>query len=128
METPCPYPARMRLTRASDFSRVYRTGNRAKGAFLTVVAAENGLEHPRLGLSVGKRVCKRAVRRNRVRRLFREAFRLSQHELPAGMDLILIATLKDLEPTLTETRKELVRLARKAAARYLEKVAKEQAG
>lgn len=42
----------------------------------------------RLGLSVPRRVGT-AVKRNRVKRMLREAFRLSQHHLPAGLDLVV---------------------------------------
>jgi ribonuclease P protein component len=106
-----------RIRRARDFQRIYRDGARARGATLSVVALSNALPHARLGLSVGKRCSKSAVRRNRVRRILREAFRLSQADLPAGVDLIVIATASELDPGLAETRVELVHLARKAAAR-----------
>lgn len=107
-----------RVVRGADFQRAYKHGSRARGDVLMVVAVANGLEQPRLGLSVGKRIWKSAVRRNRVRRIFREAFRLSQFELPAGFDLILIPAAKALEPKLEATTEELVRLAAKAAARF----------
>ena len=60
---------------------------RASDGRLTVWARSNGLPHARLGLIVGRKHGN-AVRRNRIKRLLREAFRLSQHLLPAGLDLI----------------------------------------
>jgi ribonuclease P protein component len=38
--------------------------------------------HPRLGLAIATRSCGNAVARNLIKRLARESFRLSQHELP----------------------------------------------
>ncbi len=73
---------RHRLTQARQFQGVYAArASRAAGPFM-VFALPNGLAHPRLGLSVGSRVGG-AVRRNRVKRLLREAFRALQHDLPA---------------------------------------------
>lgn len=115
---------RQRLRRAEDFRRVYRDGARAKGPVLIVVAAPNGLDRSRLGLSVGKSIWRSAVRRNRVRRIFREAFRLSAPELPPGFDFVLIPARKGLRPALDPTRAELVRLARLAVRRLAERSAK----
>ena len=112
-----------RLLRARDFERVYREGSRARGATMTVAAAPNGLGHARLGLSVGKVVWKGAVKRNRVRRLLREAFRLEQAALPAGADLVVIGSTPRVELELAEARRELVQLATKAWKRCLAKAA-----
>lgn len=86
-----------------------------------MVLVANGLEHTRLGLSVGRACWKSAVRRNRVRRVFREAFRLSREELPRGVDLVLIPAAPKLQPELEETRRELVAMAAKARRRYRER-------
>ena len=107
-----------------DFGRVYRDGRRARGSILLVVGAPNGLEHARLGLSVGKKVWKGAVQRNRIRRVFREAFRLSAPDLPP-LDLVLIPAEPRLRPGTAETVQELQRLAHKVARRLAEAAARE---
>lgn len=110
-----------RVVRKGDFERAYKQGSRARGDLLVVVACPNGLTHPRLGLSVGKAIWKGAVQRNRLRRLFREAFRLEQHELPQDCDLVLIPGKPKLEPELGALRAELRKLAHKAALRARER-------
>ena len=114
MPRPLSYPRHLRLVRKNDFERVYREGLRARGATLLVVGAPNGLPHPRLGLSVGKAIWKGAVQRNRVRRIFREAFRLSYPELPVGVDIVMIPAAPRLDPSLAQVSGELVRLAKQA--------------
>lgn len=115
----------MRISSPLDFARAFRRGSRARGSTLVVVIHENGLDHARLGLSIGKVVWKSAVKRNRVRRIFREAFRLEYAGLPTGHDYVLIAAEKRLEPTLEETRSELAKLAHKAQRRLAERRAQE---
>jgi ribonuclease P protein component len=93
------------LRRPSDFQRVYDRRRSAADARLVVYACENGLPYTRLGLSVSRKVGP-AVYRNRLRRLYREAFRLTRAQLPTGLDLVLIprsasaATLEELKQAL----------------------------
>lgn len=120
MKRPLGFPRQFRVVRKADFARAYKEGRRARGALLLVVGTPNGLPYPRLGLSVGKRIWRGAVQRNRVRRIFREAFRLAVPELPPGLDLVLVPAAPALEPELLATQQELVRLAHKVARRLVE--------
>jgi ribonuclease P protein component len=115
MTTPKPltFPQSRRMKTPAEFDRCYKRKRSASDDVLIVYACENGLGHPRLGCSVSKKVGN-AVVRNRYKRLFREAFRLSQHELPAGVDFILIPR-PGPEPTLEALRASLLKLATHAA-------------
>lgn len=121
------FPKTARVVSRRDFERAYSQGLRVRGALLTVVLVENGLAHSRLGLSIGKSIWKGAVQRNRVRRIFREAFRLAQHELPSGFDVIAIAARPKLEPQLEATRSEWIALMHKGAARWRASTPEERA-
>jgi len=121
MRSKLGFHPRMRLRSERDFQRAYREGSRAHGRWLRVVAVANGGEWTRLGLSVGRRIWSDAVPRNRLRRLFREAFRTTYLQLPRGVDLILIPSEPRLAPTLEDLRAELPRLAAKAFRRFQEK-------
>jgi ribonuclease P protein component len=56
---------------------------------LTVFIAPNKFGFPRIGVVVRKSTGT-AVVRNRIKRLFREAFRLSQIDIPADFDYIIM--------------------------------------
>jgi ribonuclease P protein component len=113
------FPQSRRMKTPAEFERCYARKKSASDGVLVVYACENGLPHPRLGCSVSKKVGN-AVVRNRYKRLFREAFRLAQHDLPAGVDLILIPR-PGPEPTIDAVKESLVRLAKQAARKLTPK-------
>ena len=82
------YAKRHRLQHALQFDAVYAAKTRESRGPLMVFALPNGLNHPRLGLSVGRKIGI-APKRNRIKRLLREAFRLLQHDLPRGYDIVI---------------------------------------
>ncbi len=85
---------RPRLSRSSDFQRIYRQGSSTASRFLVLYSfrrpAEVSAEGPRLGLSVSKKMGG-AVVRNRVKRLLREAFGSVREQLAEDHDFVLIA-------------------------------------
>jgi len=83
--TPRRFPRSRRLTKATEFSEVFAARLRRSNGPITLHARPNGLDRPRLGLSIGRRVGA-AVRRNRLKRHLREAFRLTMDNLPHGRD------------------------------------------
>ena len=74
---------------APDFKRVFARPQRSVDACFTVLAIEAGQQMARLGLAVSKKQARRAVDRNRLKRLIRECFRHRRHEL-AGIDIVVL--------------------------------------
>ena len=110
-----------RLRSPLEFARVYDGGQRAGDGHLLVFAAANELEITRFGLSVSRKHGN-AVKRARIKRLLREAFRLSQHELPQGLDLIL-SPRQGSAAGRDDYRRSLVRNAERLARRFAPKEA-----
>ena len=81
-------PPERRMRRPAEFKRAYAAGKRLGNEFFTVNAQPNGLACARLGMSIAARILRRAVDRNRVRRLIRESFRVHQQGLPA-IDIVI---------------------------------------
>ena len=91
------FARRYRLTKTDEFSSVFgfRRAIRGKLLMLHYQPRPEGSNEARLGLVVGKKLLKRAVDRNRVKRIIREQFRRVRPELPA-LDLIVRLAVKPL--------------------------------
>jgi ribonuclease P protein component, eubacterial len=83
-------PREARLCRPSDFEALRSNSGRAGGRCFHLRYRRNELPHARLGLAISKRVSKRAVERNRIKRLVRESFRRVRHLLPP-IDVMVMA-------------------------------------
>ncbi len=75
---------RYRLLKTEDFSSVFALRHLKSRPAVQVWQKPNGLPHPRLGLVVAKKTAKRANRRNYMKRVLREWFRLNRHRLAAN--------------------------------------------
>lgn len=102
-----------RLRRPADFRRCYERRCTTASDWLLVYGCKNGLPYSRVGLSVARKWGK-AHDRNRVRRLYREAFRLSKEVIPKGLDFILIPRQTE-DLTLAELLATLPRLTQQVA-------------
>jgi len=80
-----------RITKKSEFLKIGQNGVRYKTQnFLIIIFSRKNSELRRLGISVSKKVGG-AVKRNRVKRLLREFFRLNKGQLPAACDFLFVA-------------------------------------
>lgn len=85
-----------RLARSSEINRVFKQGKRHNCGVFLLIGAKQQTEQlsrkvPRVCVVVSKRVSKRAVDRNLLKRRFRALYRENQSLIPADLDIILIA-------------------------------------
>jgi len=89
MSRPLTFPRSHRVRTPREYAAVYDAGVRESRGPILVYSLANGLAHSRMGLSVSRKVGT-APKRNRIRRLLREAFRHMQHDLPCGYDWVIV--------------------------------------
>ncbi|MHC5037994.1 MAG: ribonuclease P protein component [Planctomycetota bacterium] len=103
------FPKALRLQKLTQFDRVFREGKRISDTRMMLVYAPNGLTHSRIGIVAGRKVG-RAVERNRVKRVLREAFRLHRERLSAGYDFVVVPRKVKTDWTLAMAVESLIHL------------------
>ena len=78
---------KMRLDNSLDFLNCFLKGKRTYTHAFMIQYLENDLEHGRLGIRIAKKKIKKAVERNRIKRIAREVFRKGHFN---GMDMVLV--------------------------------------
>lgn len=99
-----------------DYKRVYDLRHSVRDDCFLVFTAWNGLGVSRLGTSVSRKVGNSVVRHAWKRRI-RESFRLLQHELPAGLDLVIVPSAQEI-PDAPRAGTSLKRLVERAVRRW----------
>lgn len=84
------FPRSARLLTRHDYGRVFAKPLRSTDACFTLLGRINGREMPRLGLAIAKKHARRAVDRNRIKRLVRESFRGCRHQI-GGIDIVVLS-------------------------------------
>jgi ribonuclease P protein component len=84
-------PKANRLTKKKDFERVFRRGKRLKDKFLTIKILGNNLNVSRFGFIVSKKISKKAVLRNKIKRRLRESVLPKLSQIRQGVDVAVIA-------------------------------------
>ena len=94
------------------FQRLYRSNGQANG-YLVFYARRNRTGCNRVGITVSKKLGKAHVR-NRVRRRFREIYRLNVSLFQPGWDIVVVARTKAVDAEFAKLTKSYLTLAKKA--------------
>jgi len=94
------------ITENKIFTRLYGKGRTAVSGSAVVYYRQNNLHKNRLGLTSTKKIgC--AVKRNRARRVIREAYRLLEDNLGTGYDMVIVARTKATAVPMFAVKKDL---------------------
>ena len=106
-------PRRRILKRRNDFQRVYRQGKSTANRYFVLYVFESEALAGKVGFAAGKKLgC--AVKRNRVKRLLRETYRLHSNELRPGIALLLVGRQAMLNVKCPVVEKSFLTLGKKA--------------
>ena len=107
VETDMPAPVRETLSKRErlcgkkDIEELFSKGRfGVSGCFKYCVRRDNGQDVNRIMISVSKKLFRRAVRRNLLKRRIRESYRRLKHTLPegGGLDILFIYNTKEILP------------------------------
>ena len=96
------------LKKNYEFKRVFSKSRGTNGEYLRIYIIKNNFKSNKLGIAVSKKVGK-AVKRNRVKRLIRESYRLIHENLPTGHSIVIVVN-KNINPekiTFAEIQKDM---------------------
>jgi len=103
-----------RLKKKKDFEKTLSQGKNLKGDFLFFKTIKNELEENRFGFIVSKKVSKKAIERNRIKRRLREIVRLSDFKNTEKIDGVFITLPYIKEKSFEEIEIETTSLLKKA--------------
>lgn len=106
-----------RVRKRREYLTIQRKGEKVHLQHLLAFIKKNSSSCRRVGITVSKKVGK-AVVRNRIKRILREAWRTHKNFFPVGFDIVLVAKKNAHELNLKELCEELALLAKRLEKRY----------
>ena len=101
-----------RIRRRPEFERIYNTGAKVHGRFMTLFVMVNGTDAPRLGVAATRKIGS-AVVRNRAERRARELFR--RRNKIGGLDIVIVPRREMVDAPFAQLEAEYVALLSRRA-------------
>jgi ribonuclease P protein component len=110
------FPKSNRILKRGDFRRVYDKGRKIQARYFTAFVMLNSGHQARLGITATRKIGK-AVRRNRARRLMREAFRKNKWLVPPGVDIVVNVKQSLTEASLSDAETDFIAFLERISAK-----------
>lgn len=108
------------LKKNYEFVRIYKKGRFYAGRFIVLYILKNNHRINRLGITVNRKVGK-SVRRNRIKRIIKESYRLYEDFLKDNLDIVFVARISEKLPEYSEISREMKFLLKKLEVLDMEK-------
>jgi len=106
-----------KIIKNSDFQNIYKIGSKYFGKYILIYILKNNSAESNIGVVASKKVGN-AVVRNRLKRLFKEVFRLNKFHLKDNYNIVIISKYysgtKFKELKFKDIEKEYIKLLKKA--------------
>jgi len=112
-------PRDHRIAKRRDFLRAYEEGRKEISRYIVVFTLENGLGHPRIGVTATRKIGKAHVR-NRMKRWVREIYRRERGALgldPLSVDFVVNVKTNAVDANFRDFAEDFTRVLRRTAAR-----------
>jgi len=101
------------IKKNEDFHRIIKSGNIHTSRYLVLYILPYNGNINRVGFTVTRKI-KGSVKRNRIRRLMKECFRLNQNIIKQGYEMIFLAKQNALDADYYDVRNSIFELFKKA--------------
>lgn len=78
------------IKRSTEFQQVFKNGKWYSADILMIYILKNNQNIKKVGIAVGKKVSNRSTKRNRIKRLIREAYRKNEELLVSGYNVVIV--------------------------------------
>lgn len=78
------------IKKSTEFQHVFKSGKWYSADVLMIYIVKNNQEFNKVGIAVGKKVSNRSTKRNRMKRLIKEAYRLNENSLQSGYNIVIV--------------------------------------